>query len=188
MRSVLNRLAVVVLLVALLALAVGVAIEAAARLAGAGAQLGPLDYRSWWTSVVEWGPSRAVTLAVLIGAAVGGLLILVAELRPVRREPLVEVGSTAHGPVLLRVRSVRPYLRGRLAEEDYVRASSPRVRVRGTAATVRDRPSTTRPYDKTELAATHTAVTQDLRRLGLEPLTVEIDPRAPGGRDTRRVR
>jgi hypothetical protein len=186
-RRVVNRLVVALLLAALAAFAILVAVEAGARLAGDDTQLSGIDYRSWWTSISDWEPSRALALTILIALAVVGLLIVLAELRPRRPERTVEIGRSSHGPVLLRARAVRPYLRDRLADRDYVQASAPRVRISGTAATVRDRPRTTRPWDDAELQDTRTAITQDLRRLGLEAETVEIEPRPPQGRGTRRV-
>lgn len=188
MRRGVNRLVVALLLAALLAFAVLVAVEAAARLLGAGTQVSALDYRSWWTSVTEWDPGTALLLAILIALALAGLLILLGELVSRGPERTIEIGRSARGPVLLRTRMVQPYLRARVADRDYVRTSTSTVKLSGTTATVRDRPRTTRPWDEDELQETRTAITGDLRRLGLEAETVEIRPRPPQGQGTRRVR
>lgn len=188
MRGALNRLAGILIFAALLVFAVLVGIEAASRLAGAGTQLGSIDYRSWWSAMSGWDPGTAAAATVLIGVGVVGLLLLLAELRPTKHAQTTEIGRAEHGRVLLRTRSIAPYLRGRVARQEYVRSSAPRVRVSGTAATVRDRPTTVRPWEEAEIDATRTAITQDLRRMGLEADTITIEPRAPSGRGTKQVR
>jgi hypothetical protein len=188
-RNGVNRLFMIVLLAALLVFAVLTAIEAGSRLAGGGPQLGDIDYRSWWSSAVDWDPGEVAEAAVFAAVALAGLLVLLAELRPSRaRSSTVEIGRSPHGPVLLRVDTVAPYLRARIDERDFVRASAPHVQVTGTTAEMHDRPRTTRPFDESELAETRTSVTHELERMGLEPATVVIEPREPSGRGTRRVR
>ncbi len=185
MRDGVNRLVAILLLVAILAGCALTAIEVIARLAGEGPQLGGLDYRAWWTEMVEWSPGRALQTVIFAAVGLAGLLVLVAELRPRRRERTVEIGRSAHGPVLLRADSVAPYLRGRIDERDFVQSSAPHVELTGRTAELRDRPRAARPFDETELAETRAAVTRELERLGLEPTTVIIEPREPRTRPRR---
>lgn len=189
MRNAVNRLVVIVLLLALVAFCALTAVEVISRLAGGGPRLGAIDYRSWWASAVEWEPGEKTQAAVFSAVALAGLLVLLAELTPRRRERTVEIGRSGHGPVLLRAGSVAPYLRARIDERDYVRSSAPRLDLAGTTAEMRDRPRTTRPYDETELAETRAEVTRELERMGLEPTTVVIEPREPRPpREPRRER
>ena len=185
MRNGVNRLVAILLLAAIAACCVLIAIEVIARLAGEGPQLGDLDYRAWWTEIVEWTPGRALQTVIFAAVALAGLLVLIAELRPRRRERTVEIGRSEHGPVLLRADSVAPYLRGRIDERDFVHSSAPRVDLSGRTAELRDRPRASRPFDETEVANTRAAVTRELERLGLEPTTVIIEPRGPRTRPGR---
>ncbi|MDX6555058.1 MAG: hypothetical protein QOD86_1253 [Miltoncostaeaceae bacterium] len=179
MRNGVNRLVAILLLAAIVAGCVLIAIEVIARLAGEGPQLGGLDYRSGWSEMVDWAPGRALQTTIFAAVGLVGLLVLIAEVRPRRRERTVEIGRSAHGPVLLRADSVAPYLRGRMDERDFVRNSAPHVELTGLTAELRDHPRTTRPVDETELAQTREAITRELRRMGLEPATVIIEPREP---------
>ena len=179
MRAGVNRLVAAILLALVVAACVLIAIEVIARLAGEGPQLGGLDYRGWWTEMVEWRPGRALQTTIFAAVALAGLLVLIAELRPHRRERTVEIGRSAHGPVLLRADSVAPYLRGAMDERDFVRSSAPRLELTGTTAEMRDRPRMSRPFDETEVAETRAAITRELERMGLEPATVIIEPREP---------
>jgi hypothetical protein len=184
-RSGVNRLVAILLLAAIVAGCVLIAIEVLARLAGEGPQLGGLDYRGWWTEMVEWNPGRLLQTTIFAAVGLAGLLVLIAELRPRRRERTVEIGRSAHGPVLLRADSVAPYLRRRMDERDFVRNSAPHVELTGVTAELRDRPRATRPVDEAEVAETREAITRELRRMGLEPTTVIIEPREPRTRPPR---
>jgi hypothetical protein len=187
-RDGINRLVAILLLAAIVAGCVLVAIEVIARIAGEGPQLGGLDYRGWWTDIVEWSPGRALQTAIFAAVGLVGLLVVVAELRPRRPERTVEIGRSAHGPVLLRADSVAPYLRGRMGEREFVRSSAPRVELTGVTAELRDRPRATRPVDAAEVADTQAAITRELRRMGLEPTTVIIEPREPRTRPSEDTR
>jgi hypothetical protein len=58
-RDGINRLVAVILLALVVAGCVLIAIEVIARLAGEGPQLGGLDYRGWWSEMVDWRPGKA---------------------------------------------------------------------------------------------------------------------------------
>jgi hypothetical protein len=188
MRDGVNRLLMALLLGALAVAAAWTAIEVAARLAGRAEPLLGVDYEALWADVQGWDPGTAVRLVIFLGMALVGLGLLALQLAPERDGALIAVGDDESGPVELNARSIAPYLRSRVTHAPWVRSSSARVRLSGTGARVSDRPETVRPWDPEELEAVRAGLADDVRRLGLDPETVQISPRPPSGRGSTEVR
>jgi hypothetical protein len=186
-RNGINRLLVVVFAAALAVFALFVAIEAVASLLGEDGHVGPIDYRSAWRSLQDWNPSDELRTVIFGGVALLGLLLLAFQLPWRRRPRAVEVARTDQGPVLLDTQRLRSVLGERIARPDWVVSAAPRVRLKGRQARVSVSPQTRRPWADGELAAAREGVSDDLRRLGLEPGSIEVTPRAPRGRRAQRV-
>lgn len=187
-RNAVNRLLMIAIVAALTLFALFVAIEAGHQLAGGDGHLGPVDYRSAWQSMQDWDPSQTFRTLIFALVALGGLILLVVQIAARRRGPrTVEVARGAHGPLLVEEHSVASHVRRALGARDWVRSPDSRVRLNGRAASLRARPRASRPWELRELTETREQLTADLKRFGLDP-TVEIEPRAPQGRGTKRVR
>jgi hypothetical protein len=165
-----------------------VAVETAGILAGRETPIGPIDFPSAWQTIDTWNPGDGLRAFIFAGVALVGLTIVVFELRRSNGHTTVTIAEPEGGTVVLDGPSVRRFLKERLQEGDWVRKSSPRVRFSGSRALLRDRPTPNRPYDPSDVARLKEQVEGDLRRIGLEPDRVDIDPRAPSGRARERVR
>lgn len=187
-RTGLNRLIVTLILAAALVLAVGVAAEAVYALLGRGGHLGPVDYRSAWRSMQDWNPSDATRIVIFGAVVLVGLALVALQAWPGRRDREVEIAAGEHGRTLLDAGRLRSHLRERIGRRDWIASSSPRVRLTGLVAEVRDRPRVNRPWLEAELAEVRESLGDDLRLLGLEPGAIDISPRRPAERDRRRPR
>lgn len=188
MRSIVNRMLSFALFAALAVFAAFVALETAGVLAGRDAAIGPVDYRSAWQTMNNWNPSDSVRGLIYAGVALVGVAIVAFELRRETSDRTQTIAASEAGTVAVDTASLRKYFRGRLEERDWVRKSSLQLNVVGSRVRLRDRPTTSRPYDASDVTHTSEQLEHDLRRMGFEPDRVEITPRASSGRTGARVR